>query len=136
MSGHGHVVPNPDGSKARCGGPAICSECARELASYGVMPRAKTVPIPGWEGSAGPFPAQYGLPHVYARDIHSGAGNCVCGLDLGHARHVQAAPGVDVPERMRHNRAPEDHRSGPDKVRDAVRAARGGDAPVQVQGFA
>jgi hypothetical protein len=31
MSGHGHVNPNPDGSKARCGGPAICPVCAREL---------------------------------------------------------------------------------------------------------
>lgn len=35
--------------------------------------------IPGWEGSQGPFPAQYGQPHVYARSVHSGAGNCVCG---------------------------------------------------------
>lgn len=35
MSGHGHVKPNPDGSKARCGGPALCSECARELAEAG-----------------------------------------------------------------------------------------------------
>lgn len=33
MNGHGHVVPNPNGVKARCGGPAICSVCARELAS-------------------------------------------------------------------------------------------------------
>lgn len=31
MNGHGHIVPNKDGSKARCGGPALCSECAREL---------------------------------------------------------------------------------------------------------
>lgn len=30
MSRHGHVTPNPDGSKARCGGPAICRECQRE----------------------------------------------------------------------------------------------------------
>lgn len=29
---HGHVTPNPDGSKARCGGPALCSKCAAELA--------------------------------------------------------------------------------------------------------
>jgi hypothetical protein len=29
--GHGHVIPNADGSKARCGGPAICSVCAAEL---------------------------------------------------------------------------------------------------------
>jgi len=35
VSGHGHVTPNPDGSKARCGGPALCRECARELASTG-----------------------------------------------------------------------------------------------------
>jgi hypothetical protein len=28
---HGHVKPNPDGSKARCGGPGICPECAIEL---------------------------------------------------------------------------------------------------------
>lgn len=28
---HGHVIPNPDGSKARCGGPAMCPQCALEL---------------------------------------------------------------------------------------------------------
>lgn len=33
ISGHGHVTPNPDGTKARCGGPAICSTCAMELAA-------------------------------------------------------------------------------------------------------
>lgn len=57
--------------------------------------------IPGWEGSIGPFPGQYGLPHVYARNIHSGAGNCVCGAALADARHVQAAPGVPIPDDMR-----------------------------------
>lgn len=31
--GHGHVNPNPDGSKARCGGPKLCSVCAREQRS-------------------------------------------------------------------------------------------------------
>lgn len=35
MSGHGHVTPNPDGTKARCGGPAICSKCALEAAGAG-----------------------------------------------------------------------------------------------------
>ena len=59
------------------------------------------VQVPGWEGSIGPSPAQYGQPHVYARDITSGAGNCQCGRDLGDDRHVQAAPGVPVPDRMR-----------------------------------
>lgn len=28
---HGHVIPRPDGAKARCGGPALCSVCAAEL---------------------------------------------------------------------------------------------------------
>ncbi len=57
--------------------------------------------IPGWEGSIGPSQAQYGQPHVYARDICSGAGNCVCGRGLGASVHVQAAPGVPIPDRMR-----------------------------------
>lgn len=35
MSGHGHVTPNPDGTKACCGGPVLCHECARELAETG-----------------------------------------------------------------------------------------------------
>lgn len=29
--GHGWVTPNADGSKARCGGPGLCPECAREV---------------------------------------------------------------------------------------------------------
>lgn len=57
---------------------------------------------PGWEGAVGPFRSQYAEPHVYARDIHSGAGNCVCGSDLGAWKHIQAAPGVPIPESMRH----------------------------------
>lgn len=57
--------------------------------------------IPGWEGSAGPAPSQYGKPHVYARDITSGSGNCVCGLHLGAPAHIQAAPGVPIPDGLR-----------------------------------
>lgn len=30
--GHGHVFERPDGMRARCGGPGICSECAKDLA--------------------------------------------------------------------------------------------------------
>ena len=33
MSGHGHVIPNTNGMLARCGGPALCGECAEELAN-------------------------------------------------------------------------------------------------------
>ncbi|NII73204.1 hypothetical protein FHW84_001773 [Dyella sp. SG562] len=31
-SGHGHAWARPDGMKARCGGPALCSQCARDQA--------------------------------------------------------------------------------------------------------
>jgi hypothetical protein len=31
--GHGHVTPNPNGDKARCGGPKICKVCMAELAA-------------------------------------------------------------------------------------------------------
>lgn len=31
--GHGHVKPRADGVKARCGGPAFCSVCAKEQAA-------------------------------------------------------------------------------------------------------
>jgi hypothetical protein len=37
-AGHGHVRPRPDGARARCGGPAICSVCARERAALKVSP--------------------------------------------------------------------------------------------------
>lgn len=29
--GHGHVTPNKNGAKARCGGPGICLECNEEM---------------------------------------------------------------------------------------------------------
>jgi len=35
--GHGHVFPRPDGVKARCGGPVICAECARDAARKAVQ---------------------------------------------------------------------------------------------------
>lgn len=53
--------------------------------------------VPGYEGTVGPGPGQYAEPHVYARDVCSGAGNCVCGGALGDQLHTEAAPGVPVP---------------------------------------
>lgn len=64
------------------------------------MPTNPANSVPGWEGSVGPFEDQYGKLHVYARDVQSGAGNCVCGASLDHRRHVQAAPGVEIPSRV------------------------------------
>lgn len=53
-----------------------------------LMSNRAPTPIPGWEGSVGPGPGQYGRPHVYARDVTSGSGNCVCGRDDTHRLHV------------------------------------------------
>lgn len=36
MSGHGWVVANRDGTRARCGGPALCSACRDEAARLGI----------------------------------------------------------------------------------------------------
>lgn len=58
--------------------------------------------IPGWEGAVGPFTVDYDKSHVYARDVFSGAGNCVCGAGLGAWKHIQAAPGVPIPDSMRY----------------------------------
>jgi hypothetical protein len=39
-TGHGHVRRRPDGVKARCGGPGMCTECSRELAQMEAQQRA------------------------------------------------------------------------------------------------
>lgn len=57
--------------------------------------------IPGHEGTQGPAASAYNLRHVYARDVQSGSGNCVCGSSLGNYLHTEAAPGVPVPGRLR-----------------------------------
>jgi len=41
----------------------------------------------------------YSFPHVHARDIRSGAGNCVCGSGLPDAVHLKAASGIEIPNR-------------------------------------
>jgi hypothetical protein len=45
MSGHGHVIPNPDGSKARCGGPGICAVCSKEAAALGWKPPKRPMSV-------------------------------------------------------------------------------------------
>ena len=45
MSGHGHVVPNADGTVARCGGPRICKTCAAELVELQASARRQPPPV-------------------------------------------------------------------------------------------
>lgn len=47
MAGHGHVVPNKDGSLARCGGPKLCSVCAMEFAQLNYKPHKPDASIDG-----------------------------------------------------------------------------------------
>jgi hypothetical protein len=61
--GHGHVTPNSDGSKARCGGPALCPQCAQEAATAGYReamgaPTAGTVSCPQCGHSFAPAAAR------------------------------------------------------------------------------
>ncbi len=34
---HGHVEPRPDGAKARCGGPQLCTQCQAEAHAYEIV---------------------------------------------------------------------------------------------------
>ena len=50
-TGHGHVWPRPDGGKARCGGPGLCSPCSADAARYPTTPpaqAAEAVEMVGW----------------------------------------------------------------------------------------
>lgn len=38
IKGHGHVTPNADGSRTRCGGPTICKVCKAELDALKAQP--------------------------------------------------------------------------------------------------
>jgi len=49
--GHGHVFPRPDGMKARCGGPAMCSECAKDLARKYASEVEASVPLSTYESA-------------------------------------------------------------------------------------
>lgn len=87
--------------------------------------------------------------HPYSRSPHSGAGNCDCGWwehSRVHPHAYQQASSSSLCVCARpaghdiHTDAvtarPEPVLSGPDRVQAAVRAARGGDAPTQVRGYA
>jgi hypothetical protein len=52
--GHGHVIPNANGSKARCGGPAICSKCALDLARLNNSAQPGTSPMSEQSKDGGP----------------------------------------------------------------------------------
>lgn len=60
MPGHGHVTPNLDGMRARCGGPTICRDCALELARLHVASPTNVCPAP--DPRDGLHPLDYQAP--------------------------------------------------------------------------
>ena len=63
-TGHGHVFPRPDGVKARCGGPALCSECAFDyFRKYqdGAPQKAAEAPKPPFPGTASMYACEHKL---------------------------------------------------------------------------
>jgi hypothetical protein len=46
--GHGWIVPNRDKRKVKCGGPALCGECAQELANLSVDSTGDLEQIVAW----------------------------------------------------------------------------------------
>lgn len=50
-NGHGWVFPRPDGMKTRCGGPAICSECAKDQARKYASEHEPHVPLSTYESA-------------------------------------------------------------------------------------
>lgn len=76
MSGHGWVTPNADGSKARCGGPALCTKCALELArQHHKDPwRNELGTTSGRVERAGKL-GRAGMPKAEKNDLDSGEGS-------------------------------------------------------------
>lgn len=67
--GHGHVFPRPDGALARCGGPALCPECAADLAYKAQCEDQGKVPIKFMDIQWSPRPiAPPGAPRPPLRD--------------------------------------------------------------------
>jgi len=47
-TGHGHVWKRPDGVKTRCGGPMLCSKCARDAAGMAnIKEDLENIPLTG-----------------------------------------------------------------------------------------
>ena len=61
MTGHGWVTPNPDGTKARCGGPGLCGQCAQEKAQKDGLTEQRKQTCPRRMTDFGPWERAEGL---------------------------------------------------------------------------
>jgi hypothetical protein len=104
-TGHGHVFPRPDGVKARCGGPGLCSVCGAELARKireSGTTTDQVMMIPPDEVSFHPGPTLCNCddtnPKLCSNRIPERSCPCLC-----HLKH-------DASETIRHSMPYEEHR--------------------------
>lgn len=90
--GHGHVTPNPDGSRARCGGLPLCPECAQEAAAA------------GFYGAAG-VPAHAFVDHQPGVCLLFTGPNQVCGAGRDDPVHQQPVRMTEAWDADKHPRA-------------------------------
>jgi hypothetical protein len=88
LSGHGHVTPNANGMKARCGAPGLCAEC-----------RAEQADAPGLLAAEGVTPEVYARLQQARRladevnvSLAAAGSGLVCAVTL-QAAHVRQVPG-------------------------------------------
>lgn len=65
IDAHGHVIPRPDGYKAKCGGPAMCRYCQQELDAL----RTKANAVPDYERIVAPASEHRPSPEWYRAKI-------------------------------------------------------------------
>ena len=98
-TGHGHVRPRPDGMKARCGGPVLCPDCARDLAQdgKGVLTGLRLHEGEPWDvfPDMRPDPDDTELTIYARRRCTAAASGCLwpgCGGSAGSTRTAASGP--------------------------------------------
>lgn len=54
-TGHGHVFPRPDGVRARCGGPSLCTKCRADAARKAAAEQSATDEVAALRAFVGAF---------------------------------------------------------------------------------
>lgn len=89
---YGPKIPGPATTEAPAPPPPGGVPEPRMTAAQKAHTVKPAAAIPGWEGTTGPTPSQYHQDHVYARDVYSTTGACLCGRPLSSVLHPAVTP--------------------------------------------